>query len=196
MDRFGYSLLPLAAEAGLDTITVSRHLPLFRRCVERDERALAIAPCSGPHRRLDGGLLMLLTQRRLMVVQQTRHLHHVRLHVHAELERLTAPCCLPAAEAGSVRVEFQLRGREHRFTLSGGTEEHTVRLTRTFRAALGLDGDRPDATDLSGTRNRTNRQARGTLHAQSAESFWTAQPRWRQEQSQVRVTRHFRLPGR
>ena len=37
MDVFSRTFLPAAAEAGVAIPTVSRHMPIFRRCVEADD---------------------------------------------------------------------------------------------------------------------------------------------------------------
>ncbi|GAB3795400.1 hypothetical protein [Micromonospora zhanjiangensis] len=90
MDVFSRTFLPAAAEAGLAVATVSRHMPVFRRCVESRDAAVLVTRCNRPDRSVQGGdYLLLLTARRLVVTQQTRVLHRLRLHLNAELRHLS-----------------------------------------------------------------------------------------------------------
>jgi hypothetical protein len=89
MDAFSRTFLPAAAEAGLAIPAVSRHLPIFRRCVEPDDATVLVSRCVRPTRPLEGEFLLLLTYRRLVVTQETRLLHRLRLHLNTELRHLT-----------------------------------------------------------------------------------------------------------
>ncbi len=88
MDVFSRTFLPAAAEAGVAIPTVSRHMPVFRRCVEADDTAVLVARCLHPDRPLQGEFLLVLTHRRLVVTQETRLLRRLRLHLNAELRHL------------------------------------------------------------------------------------------------------------
>lgn len=108
MDTFGFSLLPAAAEAGLDTLTVSRHMPLFRRVVDRGDTTLALATCALPDRLVAArGLLFLLTRTHLVVTR------HRRLHVAARLADLAGASWRSRPLSGVVDLRFQHRGRDH-----------------------------------------------------------------------------------
>lgn len=89
MDAFSRTFLPAAAEAGVAMPTVSRHLPIFRRCVEPDDSAVVVTRCVRPNSPLEGEFLLLMTYRRLVVTQETRVLHRLRLHLNAELRDLS-----------------------------------------------------------------------------------------------------------
>lgn len=89
MDVFSRTFLPAAAEAGVAIPTVSRHLPVFRRCVEPDDATVLVTRCLRPDRPLQGEFLLLLTHRRLVVTRQPRVLHRLRLHLNVELRQLT-----------------------------------------------------------------------------------------------------------
>src|SRR5687767_9234387 len=89
MDVFSRTFLPAAAEAGVAIPTVSRHMPVLRRCVEPDDATILVTRCVRPDRPLRGEFLMLLTYRRLVVTQETRVLHRLRLHLNAELRHLS-----------------------------------------------------------------------------------------------------------
>lgn len=88
MDVFSRTFLPAAAEAGVAIPTVSRHLPVFRRCVEADDATVLVARCLRPDRPLQGEFLLCLTQRRLVVTQEARLVRRLRLHLNAELRHL------------------------------------------------------------------------------------------------------------
>lgn len=86
MDAFSRTFLPAAAEAGVAVPTVTRHLPILRRCVEPDDTAILVARCIRP---LQGDYLLLMTHRRLVVTQESRLLHRLRLHLNTELRHLS-----------------------------------------------------------------------------------------------------------
>lgn len=129
MDTFGYSLLPAAARAGLDTTTVSRHLPLFRRAVNRDEVTLAVAYARG-------GLLVLLTDAHLVITHQTRPLHRIRFHLHAGLDELRPVDWATDPARHALALHLRLRDREHRYLLRPGYPADPDRLATAFRHAF------------------------------------------------------------
>ncbi len=88
MDVFSRTFLPATAEAGLPMATVTRHMHVMRRCVEPDDGALLVTRCTRPDRPLGREYLMVLTYRRLVVTQETRVLHQLRLHLNTELRHL------------------------------------------------------------------------------------------------------------
>ncbi|MGX6604619.1 hypothetical protein ACWKSP_21180 [Micromonosporaceae bacterium Da 78-11] len=65
------------------------HMSVLRRCVEADDPTVLVARCSRPPRVKAGEFLLLLTRRRLVVTQQTRVLHRLRLHLNANLRHLS-----------------------------------------------------------------------------------------------------------
>jgi hypothetical protein len=89
MDVFSRTFLPAAAEAGVAIPTVSRHMPIFRRCVEPDDTTVLVSRCHRPEAPLGGDFLLLLTYRRLVVIQETRVFHRLRLHLNANLRHLS-----------------------------------------------------------------------------------------------------------
>ncbi|TDC57744.1 hypothetical protein E1258_21680 [Micromonospora sp. KC207] len=88
MDVFSRTFLPAAAETGLAAQAVSRHVPVFRRCVGAGDATVLVARCTRPNRAA-GEYLLLLTDRRLVITRQTRVLHRLRLHLNAELRELS-----------------------------------------------------------------------------------------------------------
>jgi hypothetical protein len=119
MDVFSRTFLPAAAEAGVAIPTVSRHLPIFRRCVEPDDSTVLVTRCISPDRPLAGDFLLLLTYRRLVVTQETRVLHRLRLHLNANLRHLSDVTWNPdlrmstvdiaATAVDGVRERFRMR---------------------------------------------------------------------------------------
>jgi hypothetical protein len=119
MDVFSRTFLPAAAEAGVAIPTVSRHMPIFRRCVEPDDSTVLVTRCVSPDRPLAGDFLLLLTYRRLVVTQETRVLHRLRLHLNANLRHLsnvtwntdlrTSAVDVAATAVDGVRERFRMR---------------------------------------------------------------------------------------
>jgi hypothetical protein len=89
MDVFSRTFLPAAAEAGVTLATVSRHIPILRRCVESDDATALVSRCVNPDRPMSGEFLLVLTYRRLVITNETRILHRLRLHLNANLRHLS-----------------------------------------------------------------------------------------------------------
>lgn len=87
MDVISRTFLPATVEAGV--VIPSRHLPIVERCVDADDDALLLAHCTRPEAPLAGDHLLLLTRRRLVVIQKTPVLHRLRLHLNANLRHLS-----------------------------------------------------------------------------------------------------------
>jgi hypothetical protein len=119
MDVFSRTFLPAAAEAGVAIPTVSRHMPIIRRCIESDDTTVLVARCLRPEAPLAGEFLLLLTRRRLVVTQETKVLHRLRLHLNANLRHLTnvtwnidftrSALEVAATAVDGVRERFRLR---------------------------------------------------------------------------------------
>jgi hypothetical protein len=119
MDVFSRTFLPAAAEAGVPIPTVSRHMPIFRRCVEPDDATVLVTRCMSPDRPMAGEFMLLLTGRRLVVTQETRVLHRLRLHLNANLRHLSDVTWSPdlrqsvvevaATAVDGVRERFRMR---------------------------------------------------------------------------------------
>ena len=117
MDVFSRTFLPAAAEAGVAIPTVSRHMPIFRRCVEPDETTVLVGRCLRPDAPLAGEFMLVLTHRRLVVTQETKVLHRLRLHLNANLRHLSNVSWSPsgssieiaATAVDGVRERFKMR---------------------------------------------------------------------------------------
>ena len=119
MDVFSRTFLPAAAETGVATPTATRHLPILRSCVASGDATVLVARCSRPAQPAYGEYLLLLTYRRLVVTQQSRLLHRLRLHLNTELRHLnnviwnsdprTSMVELAATAVDGVRERFLIR---------------------------------------------------------------------------------------
>jgi hypothetical protein len=89
MDVFDRTFLPAAAETGLAVQTVSRHMPVFRRCVRADDATILVTRCTRPERPVSGEYLLLMTYQRLVVTRQSPLLHRLHLHLNTELRYLS-----------------------------------------------------------------------------------------------------------
>ena len=104
MDVFARTFLPAAAEAGVAIPTVSRHMPILRRCVDPDDSTVLVTRCVNPERPMAGDFLLLLTYRRLVVTNETRVLHRLRLHLNADLRHLSNVRWSPDLRSSSVEL--------------------------------------------------------------------------------------------
>jgi hypothetical protein len=110
MDVFSRTFLPATGEAGISMATISRHLPIFRRCVASDDPTVLVARGLRPDRPLGREFLLLLTYNRLVITQESRVLHRMRLHLNTELRHLTNVTWhpdprLPAIEFAATAVD-------------------------------------------------------------------------------------------
>jgi len=104
MDVFCRTFLPAAAEAGVALPTVSRHMPIFRRCVDSDDTTLMVGRCLRPESPMSGEFILVLTNHRLVVIQETRVLHRLRLHLNANLRHLSNVNWNPDAPRSAMEI--------------------------------------------------------------------------------------------
>ena len=138
MDVFSRTFLPAAAEAGVPIATVSRHLPIVRRCVEPDDSTVLVTRCLRPDQPMAGEFLMVLTYRRLVVTRETRVLHRLRLHLNANLRHLSDVTWNPDLRLSVVEMAATaVDGVRERFRMRLGEPEQVWRfdelLNHVFR---------------------------------------------------------------
>ena len=134
MDVFSRTFLPAAAEAGIAIPTVSRHMPIFRRCVESDDATVLVTRCLRAEAPLRGDFLLLLTQRRLVVTQETRVLHRLRLHLNADLRHLSNVTWNPDTRDSSVEVSATaVDGVRERFRMRLARPEQVWHVDALFK---------------------------------------------------------------
>ena len=108
---------------------MSRHLPIFRRCVAADDATVLVTRCTRPDAPVPGNYLILLTRRRLVVTQQSRLLQRLSLHLNTELRHLNnvtwAPDPrLPALEFAATAVD----GIRERYLIRAGRRQPVTQL--------------------------------------------------------------------
>ena len=104
MDVFSRTFLPASAEAGIPIPTVSRHMPVFRRCVDIDDPTVLVARCLRPDRPLHGEHLLLLTRRRFVVTHETRVLKRLRLHLNSPVGELDNVVWAPDPRLAAIEI--------------------------------------------------------------------------------------------
>ncbi|MEU3457121.1 hypothetical protein ABZ671_26485 [Micromonospora sp. NPDC006766] len=151
MDMFSRTFLPAAAETGLATQTVSRHMPIFRRCVGSGDAPILVTRCSRPDHQSGGEYLLLLTHRRLVVTRQSRVLHRLRLHLNAELRELSDVTWSPDPRSQSVELAATaIDGVRERFLIRTHHPKQVWQvdtlLNHAFRTRLRTPAERLVAT--------------------------------------------------
>jgi hypothetical protein len=117
MDAFDRTFLPAAIDAGLDMPTISRHLPVVRRCLGT-EPVLLVTRGTRADRPHAGEHLVVLTRTRLVITHESRLVHRLRLHLDAPLHELSQVRW--AADAHQCSVELSataIDGIRERFVL-------------------------------------------------------------------------------
>ena len=138
MDRFGFSLLPAATRAGLDTTTISRHVPLFRRDIARGDVTVLVAQCTAPNKLIPGDLVLLLTRKRMVVTRRTRLLDRARPHLSAALRDLSDVAWQPRRRLGVIDLTFALEERPHHLWVRSPYSGELEALIEVFHRVLPM----------------------------------------------------------
>jgi hypothetical protein len=134
MDVFSRTFLPAAAEAGVAIPTVSRHMPILRRCVDPDDAAVLVTRCTRPEMPMAGDFLLLLTYRRLVVTRETRVLHRLQLHLNANLRHLSNVTWNPDPRESCVEVSATaVDGVRERFRIRPGRPDRVWHFDALFK---------------------------------------------------------------
>lgn len=122
MDVFSRTFLPATAEARIPIPMVSRHMPVLRRCVAPEDTTLLVARCGRLGQPTTASVLLLLTNRQLVVSRESRVLHKVQLHLAAQLRDLSDVTWTPdprlravelaATAPDGAREQFWIRVRD------------------------------------------------------------------------------------
>jgi hypothetical protein len=127
----------LSTFAAAASPAANRHLSIFRSCVDSDDTAILVARCVRPGAPLSGDWFLLLTGRRLVVTQDTRPLHRLRLHLNANLRHLSnvtwrLDLSRPGIELGFTAMD----GVRERFRMRLGDSENVWRVEQLLRDNL------------------------------------------------------------
>ncbi|BBH65332.1 hypothetical protein ACTI_20170 [Actinoplanes sp. OR16] len=122
-----------AADAGSASPAAYRHMTIFRNCVDQDDAAVLVARCARPGLLFSGGHhYLMLTQRRLVVIQEMRPLHRQRLHLNANLRHLDN-VSWQLSRTGIELALTAVDGVRERFRLRLGSSEAIWRVEELFR---------------------------------------------------------------
>ncbi|GIF43219.1 hypothetical protein [Actinoplanes xinjiangensis] len=136
MDVFLSTFHP-AAEATAALPQANRHLPILRSCVDSDDPAVLVARCVRPGAPLSGDWFLLLTGRRLVVTQDTRPLHRLRLHLNANLRHLSnVTWRLDLSKPGIELAVTAIDGVRERFRMRLGDSDTVWRAESLLREIL------------------------------------------------------------
>ncbi|HEU5110614.1 MAG TPA: hypothetical protein VFT95_18900, partial [Micromonosporaceae bacterium] len=155
MDVFARTFLPAAVEAGVTSQTVTRHLPVFSRCVAADDPAALVVRCRRPGQPLRGDFLLLLTSQRLVVTRESWAMRRLRLHLNAELRHLHNVSWTPDARLSGVEfAATAIDGVRERFVIPVAGPDAVDRLDALFAATF-----RPAALGATATARPAARTA-------------------------------------
>jgi hypothetical protein len=120
--------------------TLYRHLPVLRRCLGPQDRALVLAACAQSERPAGrGGLgnLLLLTRHRLVVTSESRLLRRLRLHLNVGLSELAEVAWTPEPSHGGVQLAATaIDGVREHFWIRVGAPDRVWRLDALLREAF------------------------------------------------------------
>lgn len=133
VDRFDRTFVAAAVEAALPTVTVKRHLPVFRRWVGPDETVLLLVRCARLDRELSFDHLMMLTRERLVVTSETGLLHRARPHLNTAVADLAHPRWEPDRAGASIEFTATASDGVHeRFLIAADRQDMLWHLDATF----------------------------------------------------------------
>ena len=143
LDDFSLTIQPAAAHAGVETSAVSRHLPIFRRCVGQRDTPVLVARCSSadPRSRALGRRrrdMLLLTRHRLVVTAECGLLRRLRLYLNCDLRDLGDVTWIPEPARGGIRLAATaVDGVRERFWLDAGSPDRVRHLDAVLRQLFG-----------------------------------------------------------
>ncbi|GAA1788210.1 hypothetical protein GCM10009682_07880 [Luedemannella flava] len=115
IDEFSRTFLPLAAQAGIPTQMINRHLPELRQHVAGTDTVVLVAQCLRPEKPAAGPHLFLLTRTHLVVTGESRLRRSPRLHLRARVDDLEAVTWQADPAGASVDVAVTCADGRQRF---------------------------------------------------------------------------------
>ena len=113
--------------------TVSRHIPVFRRCVEPNDATVLVTRAHRPDRPLGREFLLLLTYKRLVITQESKVLRRLRLHLNTEIRHLSNITWHPDPRLASIELAATaIDGIRERFWIHAGHPNQVWHLDALF----------------------------------------------------------------
>jgi hypothetical protein len=113
--------------------TVSRHMPVFRRCVEPNDATVLVTRAHRPDRPLGREFLLLLTHKRLVITQESKVLRRLRLHLNTEIRHLANITWHPDPRLAAVELAATaIDGIRERFFIHAGHPKQVWHLDALF----------------------------------------------------------------
>ena len=134
MDVFTRTFSVAAAEAGVAVPSISRHMSVFRSCIEPDDSTVLVTRCVRSDEPAAGEFLLLLTYRRLVVTKQSRVLHRIRVHLNTNLRHLSSVTWSPDQHDSAVEIAATaVDGVRERFRMHVGRPDRMWRFDALLR---------------------------------------------------------------
>ncbi|QSB05447.1 hypothetical protein [Natronoglycomyces albus] len=144
MDSFSRTMLAAAAESGLATITLSRHVPNLRRNVRGNDKVVLLAKCLGSDGLGSGNYILMLTHNRMVVTRESPRLGRVRPCIDQAIDALSGVRWSADPVRPGMEIAFQAVGEHFRFWINAGHEKQIWRidalLARKFRRPGAIRG--------------------------------------------------------
>jgi hypothetical protein len=136
LSRLLSRLLAAASATGADPAAVGRQLPILHSCVPDDDVPMLLARATRPGD--NASYLLLLTERRLVVVGESRVLRRQRLHLNADRRHLVDVLWTPEPALGAVALSATAVDgvREHFWIRTADVAAATEALSEVFAPAL------------------------------------------------------------
>ncbi|HEX6681539.1 MAG TPA: hypothetical protein VF062_02010 [Candidatus Limnocylindrales bacterium] len=113
--------------------TVSRHMPVFRRCIEPNDPAVLVTRAHRPDRPLGREFILLLTYRRLVITQESKVLRRLRLHLNTEIRHLSNITWHPDPRLSAIELAATaIDGIRERFWIHAGHPKQVWHLDALF----------------------------------------------------------------
>lgn len=133
MDVFSRTFLPASDEAGMPMPSISRHMAIFRRCVEPSDATVLVTRANRPDQPLGNKFVLLLTYRRLVITQESRFLKRMRLHLNTELRHLANITWHPDPRLSAIELAATaIDGIRERFWIHAGHPKQVWHLDALF----------------------------------------------------------------
>ncbi|HZM83039.1 MAG TPA: hypothetical protein VFC19_45565 [Candidatus Limnocylindrales bacterium] len=113
--------------------TVSRHMPVFRRCVESNDAIVFVTRAHRPDRPVGPEFVLLLTHKRMVITQESKVLRRLRLHLNSEIRHLANITWHPDPHLAAIELAATaIDGIRERFWIHAGHPKQVWHLDALF----------------------------------------------------------------